>query len=57
MAARKSLVIARFFTNYLKNSIFISANTYENDIVSKGYSFARHDDKMCFLPNCSITIY
>ena len=35
-----------------KNSLFISVNTYENYIVSKEYCFARHDDKMCFLPNC-----
>ena len=29
-----------------------SANSYEKYIVSKEYCIARHDDKMCFLPNC-----
>ena len=41
-----------FYTNYSKNSLFISANTYEKYIVSKEDCFARHDEKMCFLPNC-----
>ena len=45
-------VIPSFYTNYSKNSLFVSANTYEKFIVSKEYCFARHDDKMCFLPNC-----
>ena len=45
-------VIPSFYTNYSKNSLFISANTYEKYIVSKEYCIARHDDKMCFLPNC-----
>ena len=34
-----------------KNSVFSSANSYEKYIVSKEYCIARHDDKMCFLPN------
>ena len=45
-------VIPSFCTNYSKNNLFISANTYEKNIVSKEYCIARHDDKMCFLPNC-----
>ena len=45
-------VIPGFYTNYSKNSLFISANTYENCIVSKEYCNAGHDDKMCFLPKC-----
>ena len=45
-------VITSFYTNYSKNSLLNSANTYEKDIVSKEYCIARHDDKMCFLPNC-----
>ena len=49
-------VIPNCSTNYLKNSIFISANTYEMFIVSKEYCIARHDDKMCFLPNCRYNI-
>ena len=45
-------VIPSFFTNYSKDSLFISANTYEKFIVSTEHCIARHDDKMCFLPNC-----
>ena len=45
-------VIPRFYTNFSKNSLFISANTYENYIVSKDYCISCHDDKMCFLSNC-----
>ena len=44
-------LIPSFYTIYSKNSLFISANTYEK-FVSKDYCIARHDDKMCFLPNC-----
>ena len=52
MAAVMLQVIPSFYTIFSKNSLFISANTYEKHIVSKEYRFARHDDKMCFLPNC-----
>ena len=52
MAAVKLQVIPSFFTNYSKNSLFISSKTYEKYIVSKYYWIAGHDDKMCFLPNC-----
>ena len=52
MAAVMLQVIPSFFTNCSKNSLFISANTYEKYIVSKEYCIARHDDMMCFLPNC-----
>ena len=45
-------MIPSFYTNYSKNSLFISANTYEKYIVSKVYCIAGHDDKMCFLPSC-----
>ena len=51
MAAVMLQVIPSFYTNYSKDSLFISANTYEKFIVSKEYCIARHDDKMCFLPN------
>ena len=47
-----SQVIPSFYTNYSKNSLFISANTSAKYVVSKEYCFARHDDKMCLLPNC-----
>ena len=52
MAAVMLQVIPSFYKNYSKNSLFISANIYEKFIVSKKYCIARHDDKMCFLPNC-----
>ena len=52
MAAVMLQVIPSIYTNYSKNSQFISANTYEKYIVSTEYSIAGHDDKMCFLPNC-----
>ena len=44
-------MIPSFYTTYSKNSCFISANTYEKNIVSKEYCNARDDDKMCFIPN------
>ena len=52
MAAVMLQVIPSFYTIYSKNSLFISANTYEKQIVSKEYCISGHDDKMCFLPNC-----
>ena len=52
MAAVMLQVIPSFDTNYSKNSLFISANTFEKHIVSKKYCIARHDDKVCFLPIC-----
>ena len=56
MAVVMLQVIPSFYTIYPKNSFFISANTYEKFIVSKEYRIARHDDKMCFLPNCRFHI-
>ena len=52
MVAVMLQVIPSFYPNYSKNSFFISANTYENNTVSKEYCIARHDHKMCFLSNC-----
>ena len=52
MAAVMLQVIPSFYTKFPKNSLFISANTYEKFIVGKEYCIARHDDKMCFLPFC-----
>ena len=52
MAAVMLQVIPCFYTNYPINSLFISADTYEKYIMYKEYCIARHDDKMCFLPNC-----
>ena len=53
MAAVMLQVIPTFCSIYSKNSLFVSANTYEKSIVNEEYCIARHDDKMCFLPNCS----
>ena len=41
-----------FYTNFSRNSLFLSANTYEKIIVSKEYCIARHNDKICFPTNC-----
>ena len=49
MAAVMLQLIPSFYTKYSKNSLFISANTYEKYIHN---CIARHDDKICFLPNC-----
>ena len=56
MAAVMSQVIPSFYTIYSENRLFFSANTYEKFNVSKKYCFARHDDKMCFLPECGFHI-
>ena len=52
MAAVMLQVIPSFYSSNIKNSLFISANTYAKYIVSKEYCIAGHNDKMCFLPNC-----
>ena len=52
MAAVMLQLIPGFYTNYSKNSLFISATTYDKFIVSKEYCIAGHDDKICFPPNC-----
>ena len=52
MTAVMLQVIPSGFTNHSKNSLLISANTYEKYIVSKKYCIARQDDKMCFIPSC-----
>ena len=57
MAAVMLQVIPTFYTIYSKNSLFASENTYEKNIVSKEYCIARHDDMMCFLPNCRYHIF
>ena len=56
MAAVMLQVIPSPYTNYSKNRLFLSANTYEIYIMSKEYCLARHDDKMCFLPICRYRI-
>ena len=51
MAAVMLQVVPSFYTKYSKNSLLISAITYEIYIVSKDYCIARHGDKLCFLLN------
>ena len=43
-------VMSSFITTYSNNSLLVSANTYEKNILSKEYCTACHDDKMCFQP-------
>ena len=43
---------SQFWTNFSKNTLFISANKYEKYIVIEEYCIVPHHDKMCFLPNC-----
>ena len=57
MVAVMLQVIPSFYTKFSKNSLFTSANTYQKHIVSKEYCIARHDDKMCFLPNWRYHIF
>ena len=52
MAGVMLQVIPSFYTIFSKNSLSISANTYEKCIESKDYCFARHDDKVCFVLIC-----
>ena len=52
MAAIMLQTIPSFYTKVSEKSLFISANTYEKNIVCKDYCIAHHDDKVCFLPSC-----
>ena len=52
IAAVMLQAISSLYTNCSRNSLFTSANTFKKYIVSNEYCIARHDDKMCFLPNC-----
>ena len=57
MAAVMLQVIPSFYTNFSKNSLLISANTYKIFIVIEEYCIACHNDKMCFLPKCIYHIF
>ena len=52
MAAVMLQMVPSFNTYCLKNSLFISPNTFDKYIVSKEDCISRYDDKMCFLPIC-----
>ena len=58
-SAEKSLDGSHYVTSnpqllhkFLRESLFISAYTYEKYIVCKDYCITHHDDKTCFLPSC-----
>ena len=48
--------IPSFYTKNSEKSLFISANTYQKNIVCKEYCIAHHNDKTCFLPACKYHI-
>ena len=48
--------IPSFYANFSENSLFISANTYEKNVVCKDYCIAHHKNKTCFLPACKYHI-
>ena len=52
MAARLSPDTSSFYANFSQNSLSVSANTYEKNIVRKNSYVAHHDDKLFFLPKC-----
>ena len=56
MAAIMLQSIPSFYAKISEKSLFISATTYEKDIVCKDYCIAHHDDKTCFLPSCKYHI-
>ena len=43
--------VSSFNANFSENSCFLSANTFEKEILCKDYCIAHHDDKLLFLPN------
>ena len=45
-------VIPSYYTTSSKKSLFISAKTFEKNIVRKEYYIARYEDTMRFLSNC-----
>ena len=56
MAAIMLQTIPNFYTKNSEKSLFISANTYEKNIVCTDYCIAHHDDKTCPLPACKYHI-
>ena len=57
MAAVILEVIPAGYTTCPKNIIYVFANTDENNIVSKNYCIAYHDDNMSFLTKWRSDIY
>ena len=53
MAAYILQTIASFYGEISEKSFFISAKTFEKNLVCKDYCIAHHDDKPCSLPACN----
>ena len=56
MAAIILQTIPSFYEKISEKSLFISANTYEKNLVCKDYCIAHHDDKTFFSPACKYLI-
>ena len=56
MAAIMLQSIPSFYAKISEKSLFISATTYEKNIVCKDYCIAHHNEKTCFLPACKYHI-
>ena len=56
MAAIMLQTIPSFYAKNSEKSLFISATTYEKNIVCKDYCIAHHKEKTCFLPTCKYHI-
>ena len=56
MAAIMLQTIPGFHAKVSEKRLFISATTYEKDIVCKDYCIAHHNRKTCFLPACKYHI-
>ena len=50
MAAIMFQTIPSFYAKNSEKNLFISADTYEKNLVCKDYCIALHDDQTCFLP-------
>ena len=50
MAAFMLQTVPSFYTKFSGQSFFISAKTYEKNVVCKDYCIAHHDNNTCFLP-------
>ena len=52
MAAIMLQPIPSFYAKFSEKNLFISAKTYQKNIVCKEYCIAHYDNKTCFLPTC-----
>ena len=56
MAAIMLQSFPSFYTKFSEKGLFISARTYEKDIVCTYYCIGHHDDKTCLFPGCNYHI-